>query len=225
MPGVFKLVSIVIHTVIITLVLLAEVFDLGPLPTLHTAIAYDDFRSVRIADIALPTPPRRPSSGVAPGEAMQAAPLVAPVGVAAESEVAPSSNSTDSGLIVSVENGGGGLVGPGIVAGAGAPPPPPVETPSKPIPLHKGIQPPRKIVDVAPEYPALARAIRQKGIVILETIISAQGNVETVRVLRGYPLLDDAAVAAVQQWRFTPALLNGQPIPVVMTVTVNFELK
>jgi protein TonB len=70
-----------------------------------------------------------------------------------------------------------------------------------------------------------ARAARQQGVVILETIIDVDGNVTTVRVLRGYPLLDESAVEAVRQWRFTPALLNGQPIPVVMTVTVNFALR
>jgi protein TonB len=91
--------------------------------------------------------------------------------------------------------------------------------------LHSGIQPPRKIVDVSPQYPPLARAAHQQGVVILETVIGVQGAVETVHVLRGFPLLDDAAVEAVKQWRFTPAQLNGQPVPVVMTVTVNFTLR
>jgi protein TonB len=82
-----------------------------------------------------------------------------------------------------------------------------------------------KTVHVDPVYPALAQSSRKEGIVILEAVIDARGAVESVRVLRSQPLLDAAAVAAVQQWRFTPALLNGQPVPVVMTVTVNFSLK
>ena len=46
---------------------------------------------------------------------------------------------------------------------------------------------------------------------------------QDVKVLRGVPLLDDAAVEAVRQWRFTPTRLNGEPVPVVMTVTVSFS--
>ena len=61
--------------------------------------------------------------------------------------------------------------------------------------------------------------------VILETVIDANGGVESVRVLRSVSLLDQAAVDAVKQWRFTPAMLNGQAVPVVMTVTVNFTLQ
>jgi protein TonB len=63
-----------------------------------------------------------------------------------------------------------------------------------------------------------------QGVVILEAVIGEDGTVQNVRVLRSKPLLDDAAVEAVRQWRFTPTLLNGQPVPVVMTVTVAFTL-
>jgi protein TonB len=82
-----------------------------------------------------------------------------------------------------------------------------------------------KIFDVAPVYPAIARTARVQGVVILEAVLDAKGRVESVRVLRSIPLLDQAAVDAVQQWRFTPALLNSQAVPVVMTVTVNFRLQ
>ena len=99
------------------------------------------------------------------------------------------------------------------------------EATAAPIRLHAGITAPRKIVDVAPVYPSIAQAARKQGVVILETVIDARGNVQSVHVLRSVPLLDDAAVAAVRQWRFTPALLNGEPVPVVMTVTVNFKLQ
>ena len=60
---------------------------------------------------------------------------------------------------------------------------------------------------------------------ILETVIDTSGNVTSVRVLRGDPLLDQAAVDAVQQWKFKPATLNGDAIPVVMTVTIQFRLE
>jgi protein TonB len=56
-------------------------------------------------------------------------------------------------------------------------------------------------------------------------VLDANGRVDSVRVLRSIPLLDQAAVDAVRQWRFTPALLNNEAVPVVMTVTVNFALQ
>ena len=81
-----------------------------------------------------------------------------------------------------------------------------------------------KIVDAAPQYPAIARAAHVQGIVILEATIGEDGAVRDVRVLRSIPLLDVAAIDAVRQWRFTPTLLNGEPVPIVMTVTVGFTL-
>ena len=64
-----------------------------------------------------------------------------------------------------------------------------------------------------------------QGTVILEAVINEQGEVSQVRVLRSVQLLDEAAMNAVRQWRFTPTLLNGQAVPIVMTVTVSFQLK
>ena len=64
-----------------------------------------------------------------------------------------------------------------------------------------------------------------QGIVILEATISPQGRVVEVKVLRGIPLLDQAAIDAVNTWVYTPTLLNGVPVPVIMTVTVNFKLQ
>jgi protein TonB len=71
----------------------------------------------------------------------------------------------------------------------------------------------------------MAQTAHVKGVVILEAIIDERGAVKQVTVLRSIPLLDQAAVEAVRQWRFTPARLNGEAVPVVMTVTVNFELE
>jgi TonB family protein len=86
------------------------------------------------------------------------------------------------------------------------------------------IQPPRKIHHVNPQYPETARAIRIQGTVVLECTIGTDGRVTDVRVVRGSPLLEGAAVAAVQQWTYTPTKLNGQPVAVIMTVTVRFAL-
>ena len=70
----------------------------------------------------------------------------------------------------------------------------------------------------------MAKQARVEGTVILEATISEQGRVTNVKVLRGIPLLDNSALDAVKQWRYSPTLLNGTPVPVIMTVTVNFKL-
>jgi protein TonB len=116
----------------------------------------------------------------------------------------------------------GGVLG-GIVGGLpDAPPPPPK---AEPVRVGGNIKAPRKIKDVSPTYPDIAKQARVQGIVILEAIIDPQGNVTNVRVLRSIPLLDQSAMAAVKQWKYEPTLLNGVPVPIVMTVTVNFALQ
>jgi TonB family protein len=87
------------------------------------------------------------------------------------------------------------------------------------------IRQPRKIKDVPPVYPAIARTARVQGVVIVEASIDATGNVSDVRILRSIPLLDQAAVDAVKQWQYEPTLLNGSAVPIIMTVTVNFTLR
>jgi TonB family protein len=86
------------------------------------------------------------------------------------------------------------------------------------------IKEPRKLKNVAPVYPDIAKQARVQGTVILECTISPQGQVTEVKVLRGVPLLDEAAIDAVRQWVYTPTLLNGVPVAVIMTVTVNFKI-
>ena len=75
-----------------------------------------------------------------------------------------------------------------------------------------------------PVYPQIAAAARVQGVVILECTISPQGKVVAIKKLRGVPLLDEAAVEAVGQWEYAPTLLEGVPVTVIMTVTVNFKL-
>ncbi|MBA2303228.1 MAG: energy transducer TonB [Acidobacteria bacterium] len=81
---------------------------------------------------------------------------------------------------------------------------------------------PKKIRDVRPVYPPEAISASVSGMVIVEALIDTEGAVRSARVLRSIPLLDQAAVDAVQQWRFTPTTLDGVTVPVVMTLTVNF---
>ena len=86
------------------------------------------------------------------------------------------------------------------------------------------IKAPMKIKDVRPVYPQEARDAKVSGVVIIETRIGMNGAVESAHVLKSIPLLDQAALDAVKQWQFAPTLMNGAPVPVIMTVTVNFTL-
>ena len=82
-----------------------------------------------------------------------------------------------------------------------------------------------KIKDVPPVYPSAARGARVQGTVVIEATIESDGTVESARVLRSIPPLDQAALEAVRQWRFKPTLLNGAAIPVVVMLTVPFTLQ
>jgi TonB family protein len=94
-----------------------------------------------------------------------------------------------------------------------------------PIRVGGDIKPPMKIKDVKPVYPADAMANNVQGVVIIEAIIDRDGNVSDTKVLRPVPMLEEAAVDAVRQWKFSQTLLNGVPVPVIMTVTVSFSLR
>ncbi len=77
---------------------------------------------------------------------------------------------------------------------------------------------------VDPVYPPLARAARIQGPVVLAAIISKAGTIEHLQVLSGHPMLVDAALQAVSQWRYRSYVLNGEVIEVETQITVNFKL-
>ncbi len=99
-------------------------------------------------------------------------------------------------------------------------------TAQNPPPLRVGgdVREPKKIKDVRPVYPPEAKAAGVQGLVILEIVIDTKGTVRQTQILRSVPLLDAAAVEAVVQWEYVPTLMNGEPIELLMTVTVNFTL-
>jgi TonB family protein len=110
------------------------------------------------------------------------------------------------------------------------PPPPPPPPPGMfdgqtPVRVGGDIKPPRKTRDVKPIYPEEAQQAGIQGVIILEATIDQSGNIARARVLRGQPMLDQAALDAVNQWQFEPTQLNGVPVPVIMTVTVNFTMQ
>lgn len=149
-------------------------------------------------------------------------PTEVPVGIQPESGI----DLGDEGGVVGGVEGGipggvlGGLLG-GMVNEAPPPPPPPVK------PKHVGgeLQAPALIHRVEPEYPAMAVGAKVSGTVILEATVNEAGMVTDVTVLRSILMLDQAAIKAVKQWRYAPLMLNGQPVPFILVVTLTFTLR
>ena len=94
----------------------------------------------------------------------------------------------------------------------------------KPVRVGGALTAPKLVRSVEPVYPEAARRARVEGRVGVEIEIAASGKVTRARIVRSIPLLDAAALAAVTQWVYTPTLYKGQPIPVIMTVSVEFRL-
>jgi protein TonB len=91
--------------------------------------------------------------------------------------------------------------------------------------VRAGIPSPVKTRHVNPVYPESARQDRIEGVVLLEVLIDEGGAVDDARVLRSIRLLDQAALDAVRQWRFTPSFVDNEPVKVILTVSVSFELR
>ena len=174
-----------------------------------------------------PSPPRlKDQPATVATSNVNAAPVEAPSRIDPE----PARSPGDEGTAEGVEGGiPGGLVG-GITGGIPVPPPPPPPPPPRPpdppqTPVRIGgeIRPPVLLHRVEPIYPGLAVSAHVEGIVILEAIIDTDGTVQSLKVLRSVPLLDKAAVTAVEQWRYSPVMLNGRPVPAILTVVVSFK--
>lgn len=208
-------ISIVVHVIAVCAAVIAPLFATDELPAPRTATEF--IQVVPLAEPPAP-PPRAVARAKVDSPRPDVPPLDVPVGIAPEPAIEPIDErfANDVGVVA---------FGDSNVMLTEPTPPPPPPAPQPPI-AHPGgnIKPPQKITDVAPPYPPLALAAGIEGVVILETVIAEDGSVRGVHVLRPiHPLLDAAAMEAVRQWRFTPTLLNGQPVPVVMTVTVEFR--
>ncbi len=105
------------------------------------------------------------------------------------------------------------------------PPPPPPAARTPRVKTGGDVQESKLIRRVVPDYPPLAIRAHVEGTVLLDVDIDEEGNVTNVRVLQGNPLLVPEAVRAVKQWKYSPTLLNGEPIPILSTVKVDFRLK
>ena len=106
------------------------------------------------------------------------------------------------------------------VPAAGQPP----RASSNPVRIGGDIRPPQKTKHVNPVYPSAAQNGRAQGVVVIESTMGRDGKVTDAMIIRSIPLLDAAALDAVRQWEFSPTLLDGVPVSVIMTVTVQFTL-
>ena len=86
------------------------------------------------------------------------------------------------------------------------------------------IKAPHLITATPPQYPAIAKTARIQGTVVLEATISKSGAIENLKAVSGPPMLYQAAIDAVRQWRYKPYMLNGEPVEVGTTVNVIFSL-
>jgi len=117
----------------------------------------------------------------------------------------------------------GGVLG-GVIGGMGAAPPPPKPKLTGPLRVGGNVQQAKIINRVQPVYPPLARQTRISGTVRLHAIIGKDGTIQSLEVVSGHPLLQQAALDAVRQWRYQPTLLNGDAVDVDTTVDVIFSL-
>jgi protein TonB len=211
-------VSLISHSAIVLSIIAIPLLAPGVMPSV---LANNDIEYIE----AMLPPPPPPPRAIEPIEITDpplpnpdAAPVVAPDTIAPEMQRVERDDPSAPGIIGGAADGEAAII---------APPPPRVEPPQPPAAVRvgfAGVRTPVKTQHVDPRYPAIAQAAGIQGIVIIEATISETGHVVGARVLRSVHLLDQAALDAVRQWQFTPTLLNGRPVPVVMTVTVHFTL-
>ena len=211
--------SFFVHALAIGVLIVTPLLATGALPMPDTGSSIVHIEPPRMPE---PPPVRRPTPPpVRRALSPDAAPVVAPDEIAREPEIDAGFEETAS-IELGVP-GAGEIEVTGVVT-----PPPPVVTPPAAEPVRVGahVRPPERIAYVAPVYPSLALTARVQGMVIVEAVIDDRGRVTSARVLRSdSPLLNDAALAALKQWQYTPTLLNGVPTAVIMTVSVHFKLQ
>lgn len=156
---------------------------------------------------------------------MDAGKLMAPKVIPKDVKIIKEEAEPDMGGAVGGVPGGvaggsmGGVIG-GVIGGVPAPPKPAQSR----IKVGGNVTAARILNRTNPVYPPLARQTRISGTVRLHAIIAKDGTVQQLEVLSGHPLLVQAALDAVRQWRYQPTLLNGEPVEVDTTVDVIFSL-
>ena len=217
-PRWMKLGSLVLHVVVVLVLLVLPITAALDLPGIQTRLP-----TVMLASVPSLPPPASPPVAAATSVPTTApsVPLSPPDGIKPEVAAPPTpvALSAPGGIGTALPYVGG------VNTSAFAPPPPPAPVPEPPRRVGGVVRPPERTVFKAPEYPPVAKAARIEGLVVLEATLDERGIVQNVTVLRSVPLLDQAAIDAVRQWRYSPTRLNGVAIPIIMTVTVTFSIR
>jgi len=214
-------ISIAIHVVALLLLIVIPLVATVVITTV--SVTLPDYVRVAVMppppDVAVRQPPRTISSE--PPDTSPPAPTHAPDTISDDRGFSsPGPEIPSIGGIAGDDTGA--IPGPTPV-----PPPPPPDPPKQTGPVHVADLriAPRKTVDTRPVYPEFARAARVEGTVVMEAVLDPAGQVTQIRVIRSIPLLDQAAIDAVRQWRYTPSVYNGRPVSVLMTITIRFTLQ
>ena len=222
--------AVTLSVVVQTLILLVLIL----IPLIYTqALPKAMLSTLLIAPPPPPPPPPPPQAApvkvikpvarlLTQGKLMAPRAIPKDVAIFKEAELPPEPPA-GSGVIGGL--GGGDILG-GLGGGssAGAPPPPPPKATQTRIKLGGQVQAAKIVAQPQPLYPALARQARIQGNVVLHAIIDKDGRVGQLEVVSGHPLLVQAALDAVKQWRYQPTQLNGDPVEVDTTITVSFVL-
>ncbi len=230
------ILSIILHFVLIVVIVILPLVFFNVLPE-------SELLTFLIAPPPPPPPPPQPPPPPTNVRAVPKAAVVDPNQFVAPTEIPKEiPPPVDDAPVIGVSNIVGGIAGgvsggvaggvPGGVVGGllssvapSAPPPPPKPVKRDPIRVGGNVQESKLIRRVEPAYPELAKRARVQGQVVLVVTVDEEGNVTDIRVTKGHPLLNDAATSAVKQWKYSPTLLNGEPVPVIANVTVFFNLK
>jgi protein TonB len=212
-----------IEAIVIGLMIVIPLVYTQALPKASLAIAW------------IPSPPTAPPRAtplrriVVPKVSMhdlEAQPVLIPNAIAhfKHPPLPPSRGIEVPGTLPEVPGGPSGVLR-GMAEMTAAPPPPP-SRPQTPKRILRGgdVEAARLIYGPRPDYPQLAKSARVQGTVQLEAVIATDGTIKGLKVKSGHPLLVKAALAAVEQWRYQPTLLNGQPVEVETEIDVNFAL-
>jgi len=214
------LVSVVAHVVAVFLLVVVPLLAFDGLPSLKSTIRFVavDMKAPKLPEVvaaAEPAPANTPPVGP---------PTQAPDAIRPEIVRPPALAVDVAAVNVAAVNGTNGLLANTMAAIQTDVVPAPRRVPDEPVRPGGNVKPPQRVSYVRPEYPPVALAARVTGSVFIEAIIGTDGLVRDARVIRSVPLLNEAALRAVRQWRYSPTLLNGIPVEVIMTVTVTFSM-
>jgi protein TonB len=221
--GMTMSISFIVQAVLIGFLILLPLIITEGLPT----------RMLMAAIVAPPPPPPPPPppaptphvvqrvSEIVNGELRTPSKIPKKIEMIKEEEAPPPSNGVMGGVVGGVPGGStGGVIG-GLISSTA--PPPKVAAPQK-LRISSGVAEGNLVNKVEPQYPQMAKVAHVQGDVVLQALIAKNGSIENLRAVSGHPILIQAAMEAVKQWRYKPYLLNGEPVEVETTITVKFHM-